>query len=66
MIYFDGRCPDCKGVLFRPGPKSGMAQNLECVGCGSRFNVGFCQFVMAQRIANDSVWREDLFRKVLQ
>jgi len=41
LIYFDGHCPDCKGFLFQAGPKGGMAQNLECVGCGSRFNVAF-------------------------
>jgi hypothetical protein len=32
-------CPDCGGFIFRPGPCAGVCQNVECVGCGSRFNV---------------------------
>jgi hypothetical protein len=32
-------CPDCAGFIFRPGPRGGASQNVECVGCGSRFNV---------------------------
>jgi hypothetical protein len=32
-------CPDCGGFIFRRGPRGGIAQNIECVGCGSRFNV---------------------------
>lgn len=32
-------CPDCGGFLWRPGPVGGVSQNIECVGCGSRFNV---------------------------
>ena len=32
-------CPDCGGFIFRPGPRGGMGRNIECVGCGSRFNV---------------------------
>jgi hypothetical protein len=35
----DGSCPDCKGTIWRPGPRGGISQNIECVGCGSRFNV---------------------------
>ena len=35
----DGSCPDCGGFIFRPGPRGGMGQNIECVGCLSRFNV---------------------------
>ena len=32
-------CPDCGGFIFRPGPCGGISQNVECVGCLSRFNV---------------------------
>ena len=32
-------CPDCGGSLFRPGPRGGASQNIECVQCLSRFNV---------------------------
>jgi hypothetical protein len=35
----DDRCPDCKGFIFRPGPRGGISQNIECVGCGSRFSI---------------------------
>ena len=51
---------------------TGMAQNIECVGCGSRFNVAFWhgRFVMAQRIPSEKdgggTWREDMFPKVLE
>ncbi|TYL87462.1 hypothetical protein [Bradyrhizobium cytisi] len=36
-------CPDCGGFLFRPGPCGGVSQNIECVGCGSRFNVALAR-----------------------
>lgn len=63
-----GHCPDCTGFLFRPGPRGGIGQNMECVGCGHRFNVCIWagRFVDAQRIPNDQEWREDMFPKVLQ
>jgi len=32
-------CPDCGGFIFRPGPRAGVSQNIECVKCLSRFNV---------------------------
>jgi hypothetical protein len=35
----EDRCPDCGGFIFRPGPQGGISQNIECVGCGNRFNV---------------------------
>jgi hypothetical protein len=69
---FAGDCLDCGGFLFRPGPSGGLSQNIECVGCGARFNVAFWhgQLVMAQRIPSEKdgggVWREDLFPKVCQ
>lgn len=34
-----GQCPDCDGFVFRDGPRDGLRQNIECVRCGSRFNV---------------------------
>jgi len=68
----DGICPDCGGRIWRPGPRGGIAQNVECVGCLSRFNVARHngQFVTAQRIPSEAqgggAWREDMFPKVLE
>lgn len=61
-------CPDCGFYVFRPGPKAGIAQNIECAGCGSRFNIAYFRgyLVMASRIDNDMEWREDLYPKVLE
>ena len=70
-------CPDCTGFIFRAGPRGGLAQNIECVGCGSRFNVAYwngptnpypqpATLIMAGRIDNECEWREDMFPKVLQ
>jgi hypothetical protein len=76
-----GDCPDCGCSIFRPGPCGGLSQNIECVQCGSRFNVtrwdramtegrqGPMPIVWAQRIPSErdggGVWREDLFPRVL-
>jgi hypothetical protein len=68
----DQNCPDCGCVIFRPGPRGGISQNIECVKCGSRFNVAKWggQIVMSQRIPSEKdgggVWREDMFPKVLE
>ncbi|MBR0753531.1 hypothetical protein JQ604_15185 [Bradyrhizobium jicamae] len=64
----DFTCPDCGGFIFRPGPRGGLSQNLECVGCRSRFNVACWRglLVRVERISNDSEWREDMFPQVLQ
>ena len=90
----DGSCPDCGGFIFRPGPRGGMGQNIECVGCLSRFNVvryypeldpaqiaqhgwptsvaslSKGKIVLAERIPSEqdggSVWREDMFPRVLE
>lgn len=47
-----GNCPDCGNDTFRDGPRGGLAQNIACERCGSKFNVtifdGRCVF--AQRI----------------
>jgi len=61
-------CFDCGGFIFRPGPCGGLAQNLECAGCGSRFNAAHWRGVLLsfERISNGSEWREDMFPKVLQ
>jgi hypothetical protein len=72
-------CPDCYGTIFRDGPRGGISQNIECVICGSRFNVAWWQppnpahgpiLVSAHRIPSEAegggVWREDLFPRVLQ
>ena len=41
-------CPDCGSKKFYEGPSGGMAQNMECTGCGHWFNMGLPLFV--QRI----------------
>lgn len=63
-----GRCPDCGCTIFRPGPRGGLAQNIECAQCKSRFNVARWQghLVTADRIENNGEWREDLFPRVLE
>jgi len=32
-------CPDCGGSEWLNGPGGGCSQNVECGGCGSRFNL---------------------------
>lgn len=66
MTGSDFSCPDCGGLIFRARPA--RRQNIECVGCGSRFNVAHWRglLISAERIPNDSEWREDVFPKVLQ
>jgi hypothetical protein len=63
-----GECPDCKGFIFRDGPRGGLSQNIECVGCGNRFNVTWFHgsLIYCVRISKRSKWREDMFPKVLQ
>jgi transcription elongation factor Elf1 len=34
-----GTCPDCGHRGFILGPRGGSAVNIECGGCGARFNV---------------------------
>jgi hypothetical protein len=50
-----GHCPDCNHRGFVLGPRGGLAQNIECGGCGSRFNITKApnshHVVMAHRIA---------------
>jgi DNA-directed RNA polymerase subunit RPC12/RpoP len=59
---YAGRCPDCGAREFWPGPRGGAAMNVECVKCGSRFNVtlvGPTPFVVAvfcHRIDGDAQW----------
>lgn len=35
----EGHCPDCNHRGFVLGPRGGNGQNIECGGCGNRFNV---------------------------
>lgn len=37
--FKDELCPDCGCQKFLDGPEGGMCTNIECVGCGSTFNV---------------------------
>lgn len=65
-------CADCGGFIFRGGPRGGLSQNVECVGCGSRFNVTrfYGQVLRVDRIPREAdgggEWREDMFPRVLQ
>lgn len=35
-------CPDCEAKgQWLVGPRGGIAQNIKCANCGSRFNVTF-------------------------
>ena len=38
-LLLNGICPDCKSNNFYKGPSGPGAQNVECAGCGSRFNI---------------------------
>lgn len=61
------RCPDCGGDNFRPGPRGGISQNIECRGCKSRFNIAryMGRTISADRIESETQggghWREDMF-----
>ena len=35
----DEKCPDCGCDVWRPGPRGGLAQNIECTNCGARWSV---------------------------
>lgn len=48
LLPLTDNCPDCKSVLFYPGPRGGMAINVKCAGCGATFN--YCGPLMSQRI----------------
>ena len=39
QLIGDGTCPDCSCTQFWLGPRGGASRNVECVMCGSRFNV---------------------------
>jgi len=53
-----GHCPDCDHRGFVLGPRGGSSINIECGGCGNRFNVAQFStshhFVMGHRIAKQS------------
>lgn len=34
-----GICPDCAGNKFLEGPHAGLAVNVKCDDCGSKFNI---------------------------
>jgi len=78
----DESCPDCGCFIFRPGPRGGLSQNIDCVRCGSRFSVARLDptmtsrpdekmpIIWAQRIPSEKdgggAWREDMFPRVLE
>jgi hypothetical protein len=35
-----GACPDCDSRAFWAGPRGGLSQDVECIGCGARFWIG--------------------------
>jgi hypothetical protein len=61
-----GHCPDCGHRGFVLGPRGGMSRNIECGGCGHRFNIvevpGGGRIAFAERIQpieeGGSPWRE--------
>jgi len=68
-------CPKCSGFIWRPGPRGGVSQNMECVGCKSRFNVirlegSFQTLTVAEHLPSEAEgggkWRTDMFRQVLE
>lgn len=61
------QCP-CGSAIFRPGPRGGLSQNVECVQCKSRFNVTYWQghLIWAEPIDNNGEWREDMFPQILE
>lgn len=36
-VVMRGTCPDCGSTNFHPGPRGGMAWNVKCAKCGSKF-----------------------------
>ena len=38
-IYDKQQCPHCRSQSFRDGPRGGMMMNIDCAGCGMKFNV---------------------------
>jgi hypothetical protein len=58
LMLARGICPNCGGRSFRPGPRGGLAQNIECRACLRRFNVAVFrgELVFAQHIESTAVW----------
>lgn len=36
-VEFESACPDCGSQWFNPGPRGGLAHNIRCAQCGSKF-----------------------------
>ena len=54
-LNYNQVCPDCGCSLFQPGPEGGLAVNIRCSGCGSKFC--YCKPFPPERIDNpDSVY----------
>lgn len=60
-VMTKGHCPDCNHRGFVLGPRGGASINIECGGCGNRFNVAAGivthDLVMGQRIPRGPAWR---------
>lgn len=51
IVDLTSACPDCGCEYFNPGPRGGLAHNIRCVLCGSKF--WFCPPFPAYRIDSD-------------
>jgi ribosomal protein S27E len=53
-----GYCPDCGHRGFILGPRGGASTNIECGGCGNRFNIAQSSrshhIIMGARIASQA------------
>lgn len=47
-LFVEKKCPDCGKFDFLEGPRGGLAVNIKCAHCGSKFNV--CPPWFAERI----------------
>lgn len=47
----NGECPDCGSTKFYFGPSGGLSQNVECVGCETRWNACFIEGMPWERLS---------------
>jgi len=60
-LLTDATCPDCRGEHFVIGPRGGLAANVRCAGCGSKF--WYCPPFPSERIDNaDSFYTQPPIR----
>lgn len=39
QLLIQNQCPDCLQTAFNEGPHGGLSVNIQCIVCGSKFNV---------------------------